>query len=421
MSVVSLDFVVPLFVAAALFFHIPGRRWRQLALAAGNAGFLFCCLNQLNSWVMLGAFAISGYCVADILRRKPSGAVLGAYLTVLVAAFLVLKKYTIVLPLLPSAAWHFSVETLGLSYLLFRQIHFLVDVMQGQIADYSLWSYLNYQFNLFGFLSGPIQRYQEFHESWTSLDPILTTRHEVMQAFLRIFIGIVKVRISTVILPYYMGEKNWFCDQMRGYFGDPLNTAIPSRSHTLKQFAMLLYGYPIYLYFNFSGYCDVVIAAAALVGMRMPENFERPYLSRNVNDYWQRFHRSLGLFIRDYLFLPLYTSLTRRWMGLASLLVFPCYFVAFVLAGLWHGSTTNFAVFGALHGIGISAGKIWENVVIRFWGRKGLKGYLASTPIRILAIVVTLNFVSFTMIFFPNSTHDGLKILHEFVRRMRIG
>jgi D-alanyl-lipoteichoic acid acyltransferase DltB (MBOAT superfamily) len=418
MSVVALDFVVPLFLAAIVFFHIPGTRWRQLALAACNAGFLYCCLNQLNSWVMLGAFVLSGYAVADILRRKPSAAVLGVYLTVLVAAFMFLKKYAILQPILPSHVWNFSVETIGLSYLLFRQIHFLVDVMQEQIPDWSLWSFLNYQLNLFGFLSGPIQRYQEFHESWTNLRPILATRHEVLRAFLRIFIGIVKVRISVAMLPYYLGERNWFVDPLRGYFGDPLNTAIPSHGHTLRQFAIVLYGYPIYLYFNFSGYCDVVIAAAALVGMHMPENFDRPYLSRNLIDYWTRFHRSLGFWIRDYLFTPLYKPLASRWSEWSGFLVFPCYFIAFVLAGVWHGSTNNFAVFGALHGIGVSTAKGWENVLIKAGGRKGLKKYMASGPIRILAIVLTLNFVSFTMLFFPNSTHDAVTMLREFARRM---
>jgi alginate O-acetyltransferase complex protein AlgI len=418
MSVVSLDFVVPLFLAAIFFFHIPGTRWRQLALAACNVGFLYCCLNQLNSWVMLGAFVLSGYCVADILRRKPSSAVLGAYLTVLVATFMFLKKYAILQPLLPSRVWNFSIETLGLSYLLFRQIHFLVDVMQEQIPEWSLWSYLNYQLNLFGFLSGPIQRYQEFHQSWTSLDPILTTRHEVLRAFLRIFIGIVKVRISVAMLPYYLGERNWFVDPLKGYFGDPLNTAIPSHSHTLRQFAIILYGYPVYLYFNFSGYCDVVIAAAALVGMHMPENFDRPYLSRNLIDYWTRFHRSLGFWIRDYLFTPLYKPLATRWTEWSGVLVYPCYFIAFVLAGVWHGSTNNFAVFGVLHGIGVSTAKGWESILIKAGGRKGLKKYMASGPIRILAIALTLNFVSFTMLFFPNSTHDAVTILRVFVRRM---
>jgi alginate O-acetyltransferase complex protein AlgI len=418
MSVVSLEFVVPLLLAAILFFHLPGTRLRQLALAACNAAFLYCCVFELSSWLVLAAFVLSGYGVAAVLQKKPSAALLAAYLTVLVAAFMVLKKYVILQPFLPNQIWNFSVETLGLSYLLFRQIHFLVDVMQQEISSWSLWSYLNYQLNLFGFLSGPIQRYPEFHDCWTRLCPILATRHEVQRAFLRLFVGIIKVRISVAILPYYMGERNWFTDPLKGYFGDPLNTAIPGPMHTLRQFALLFYGYPIYLYFNFSGYCDVVIAGAALVGLRMPENFDRPYLSRNVGDYWTRFHRSLGFWIRDYLFMPLYRPLARRWNNRAGLLVFPCYFVAFLLAGAWHGTTNNFVVFGALHGIGISVAKIWENILIKLGGRKVLKSYKASTPIRIMAIVLTINFVSFTMLFFPNSVRDALTIVHEFARRM---
>jgi D-alanyl-lipoteichoic acid acyltransferase DltB (MBOAT superfamily) len=418
MSVVSLEFVVPLLLAAMVFFHIPGRRNRQLALAACNAAFLVCCLSGWTSWAILAGFVFSGYAVALILRKKSSPALLAAYLILLVAAFMVLKKYAILRPILPGYFLNFAVETLGLSYLLFRQISFLVGVLQQEFPTWSLWSYLNYQFNLFGFLSGPIQRYPEFHDHWSSLNPILVTRHEVLRAFLRMFIGIVKVRLSVAILPYYTGELNWFADPLRGYFGNPLNTAMPGRFHTLRQFALLLYGYPIYLYFNFSGYCDIVIAAAALVGLRMPENFDRPYLSRNITDYWTRFHRTLGFWIRDYLFFPMYKPLVERWSNRAGLLVFPCYFIAFLLAGAWHGTTNNFAVFGALHGIGASAGKGWENLVVRFWGRKGLRGYLASTTIRVFAIALTLTYVSFTMLFFPNSTRVALRVVHEFARRM---
>ena len=170
----------------------------------------------------------------------------------------------------------------------------------------------------------------------------------------------------------------------------------------------------LYLYFNFSGYCDIVISAAALLGVKMPENFDRPYLSRNMTDYWTRWHQSLGYWIRDYLFTPMYKAAATRWSGQAYWLVFPCYLLAFLLAGIWHGNTANFVVFGLLNGLGICIGKLWEMYLVRQRGRKGLKAYLASGPIRFFAIVLTLHFAAFTLLYFPSSVTTTNTMLRVF-------
>jgi D-alanyl-lipoteichoic acid acyltransferase DltB (MBOAT superfamily) len=321
------------------------------------------------------------------------------------------KKYVILRPILPAAVWAFPIETLGLSYLLFRQIHFLVDVLQEQITDFTIWDYANYQLNLFGFLSGPIQRYQEFGSAWSSLNPLLKSPFEIRRAFIRIFVGITKVAISLLIMSRYSSQRTWFIDHALG-------AQQPGYAKALARFATVFYGYPVYLYFNFSGYCDIVIASAALLGITMPENFDRPYLSRNMIDYWTRFHRTLGFWIRDYLFTPMYKALASRWSEWSSAMVFPCYFVAFVLAGIWHGSTTNFVVFGILHGIGVSANKAWELFLVQRHGRKGLKTYLASPVVRVAAVLTTWNFVSFTMLFFPEGTESTVTLLRGFVHQL---
>ena len=90
------------------------------------------------------------------------------------------------------------------------------------------------------------------------------------------------------------------------------------------------------------------------------------------------------------------------------------------MAGIWHGNSMNFVVFGLLHGLGVCAGKLWEYGIIRRSGRKGLKAYLASRPVEIAAIFVTIHFVAFTMLFFPNSVTDALAMLHNFVHYMRV-
>ena len=105
---------------------------------------------------------------------------------------------------------------------------------------------------------------------------------------------------------------------------------------------MVFYFYPIYLYFNFAGYCDIVIAASRFFGMKLPENFNRPYLARNVIEFWTRWHITLGTWIRDYLFMPMYKPVVERWPKRAPSLAWIFYFLAFVVAGAWHGGTANF-------------------------------------------------------------------------------
>ena len=102
--------------------------------------------------------------------------------------------------------------------------------------------------------------------------------------------------------------------------------------------------------------------------MRMPENFLNPFLSRNIGELWTRWHRSLGLWIRDYLFTPMFKGTVERWPRMATPMTFVSYLVAFSVAGLWHGSTWNFLIFGLLNGIGICAGKAWEMYLVRHRG-----------------------------------------------------
>jgi D-alanyl-lipoteichoic acid acyltransferase DltB (MBOAT superfamily) len=411
MSVPSLEFALALFLLVAGIHLLPTTRWRQILLAACSLALVGSLLPNGWSWLALAVFVLSGYAAARVLQRKPSAAFLTAYLTLLVAGFMVLKKYTLAGLVLPAWITDHPIGAVGLSYVLFRQIHFVVDVMQQQVPEFSLWSYVNYQLNLFGFISGPIQRYQEFDLCWRTLRPLAATRHEVLRAYLRLLVGTIKVSlISTSILTVYQNQQT--------HFLDPYFLADASRVQLLGRFAIIFYGYLLYLYFNFSGYCDVAIAGAFLVGIKMPENFQRPYLSRNVIDYWTRFHQSLGFWIRDYLFTPLYKAAATRWSGQAKWLVFPCYLIAFVLAGVWHGNTLNFAVFGLLHGCGVCVCKLWEYYLLKRGGRKGLKAYLASRPIHVAAIVVTLHFICFTMLFFPGSVGSVRTTLHNLVHYM---
>src|SRR5579863_5075632 len=376
MNLCSLEFLLLLLVASAVFPWIANIRLRQSLLAMCNAGLLYSFVPGLSDGLCLGLFVASGYVIASLLQVHPHRWILGLYVTLLISAFLVLKKYEFLAVLLPAPVLSHTIGIVGLSYMLFRQIHVAVDALQGQIKDLSLWTYLNYQLNLFGLLAGPIQRYQDFAEDWNRLQPLAADSYDLLRAYLRIFLGVIKmVVVSNFCLESYESLSAVFVDD-----------AYRSTGKNVVKFFMLLYLYPTYLYFNFSGYCDIAIGGAFLFGLRMPENFHAPFISRNMIEFWSRWHMTLGMWIRDYVFTPLYKTIAGHWPDRASSLAFLCYFVALFLAGVWHGATWNFVIFGLLNGVGVSAAKLWETLLLRRRGRRGVNAYLESRAIRALAV-----------------------------------
>lgn len=414
MSLASLPFLLALLTLATLFFYLPTLWARQTVLTACNAGFLYLVITNAASWAALAAFLLSGYLAALVLRRWPHRVILAGYLVVLIAFFLVARRYEIVTAHLPDSVLALGISVVGLSYMLFRQIQLLVDMLEGQVERISLFGFLNFQLSLFTLLSGPIQRYQEFQSQWDRLEPVLADGHAVRRAYFRLLIGLVKM---TVVATFFSSQYQGAVELLQ--HAGALNQ-VPARFATIGQFLTVFYCYPIYLYANFSGYCDIVIAAALLVGLTLPENFSQPYLSRNVIDFWTRWHRTLGFWIRDYLFLPLYMAIAKRWPPRAESLAFLCYFIAFFIAGIWHGPTTNFVVYGLLQAIGVSAAKLWERHLLKKGGRKGLREYVQSTTIRWIAIVATLHYECFSLLFFPTDLSAVSNML-ETVGRAALG
>jgi len=400
-NVCSFDFLLLLLLASSVFPWLPSVQLRQAFLGLCNARFLYSLVPDAQGWIALALFVFSGYVVVRVLQAHPRQWILGVYLTVVLAAFLILKRYQFLVVLLPASLFAHSVAIVGLSYMLFRQIHVAVDAFQGQIENLSFWTFLNYQLNLFGLAAGPIQRYQEFAEDWSTLAPIVVDSYDILHAYMRVFLGILKISVvAAICLVYY--------ERFAGFLSNP--SSGPGRYPGLK-FMALFYLYPGYIYFNFSGYCDIVIGGARLFGIRMPENFDAPFLSRNVIEYWTRWHKTLGFWIRDYVFTPMYKTIAYHWPSRAPSLAFLCYFVALFLTGIWHGSTWNFTIFGLLNGIGVSAAKLWEMWLVNRLGRQGFKAYLQSKPIRILAVIITFHFVCLTIFFFPADLERSLHIV----------
>jgi D-alanyl-lipoteichoic acid acyltransferase DltB (MBOAT superfamily) len=390
MEICSISFLFPILLLSTVFPFLPSLFWRRLVLGATN---LVCIAILLPGWTAAGIFfliVLSGYGMGLLLRRHPRRWILAAYCLGFVVVFLFLKHYSFLELIFPANLVHLGITIVGLSYTLFRQIHFLIDQYQGSDDPLDLWAYLNFQLNIFSLVSGPITRYPDFREDWDSLLPRWECRHDLLMTYGRIWLGVVKVLVLGVLFYHYY------------LFSRPLWTPgaeDAGRFHMIRTL-YLFYFYPIYIYFNFSGYCDIVIGCGRLFGLRVPENFNNPFLSRNMIEFWSRWHISLGAWIKDYLYTPMLKGVLTRFPKRGGDLAFACYFVAFFLAGVWHGSTWNFVAYGLLQGLGVSVAKLWEMFLLRRLGRDGHTSYLASRPIRWAAVGVNFHYFCFTCLVF---------------------
>jgi D-alanyl-lipoteichoic acid acyltransferase DltB (MBOAT superfamily) len=409
MNIPSTHFVVGATTLSGVVFALPRRLLRQIVIAAFSAGFLATQIPNKTSAVGLGIFLLSGFCAGELIRLQQNarlkGLICTCYVAALVITFAFLKEYQFLYLFIRPGSIARWVSIVGLSYMLFRQIHYVVDLAQGQIESTSLWTYLNYQLNAFGLLAGPIMRYQPFAEDWNLSRSLLTDTHQQLKTVARLMIGVLKVTVVGRLA-------------MEVYTAGCQSPIVGNNLHDWGRLAMMFYGFPVYLFFNFSGYCDVVIAAAAMVGIAMPENFNQPYLARNVIDFWARFHMTLTSWIRDYIFTPLYKAGVERQIMPPQRLGYVCFFIALLLAGIWHGSSWNFVVFGFLHGCGVSVNKMWEDRIIKKSGRPRFREYMKSPRVRFISIFFTFHFVCFTLLFFSPDLKGRVNFLCHFASGM---
>ncbi len=220
----------------------------------------------------------------------------------------------------------------GMAFYSLRLIHYTMESYKGTLRPHSLGDYLCYQFFPSALPVGPIHRFDEFlrdlrRRRW---DP-----GHFSGGLERILYGLAKL---VVLGNYLVGPK------MALFLAEPM--AQPGVEGVY--FTALLFW--IKLYVMFSGYSDIAIGFAALMGFRLRENFRWPFLARNINDFWQRWHQSLSSWCRDYVFSPA-LSVTRSHM-LAVL-------AAMVVLGLWHELSLRYLLWGGYHGLGIAFHRIF--------------------------------------------------------------
>lgn len=274
----------------------------------------------------------------------------GAFFVFLLAFFVILKTEplgTMISAWLRSGSGQ-SVELasaldigwLGFSYVAFRLMHTLRDSMLGRLPALSLREYFSYVVFFPAYTAGPIDRADRFVKELRLPKKMLPD--DLYIAGRRIMVGIFK--------------KFVLADSLALIALDPTKaTQVQGSGWTW----LLLYAYAFNIYLDFSGYTDIAIGLGRLLGISLPENFDRPYLKQNLTQFWNSWHMTLAQWFRSYFFNPLTRSLRSSRRIPVAMIILVGQFSTMILIGLWHGMTWNFLIWGAWHGAGLFIHNRW--------------------------------------------------------------
>ena len=348
---------------------------RRSCFAALNLGFIFlhCMATTGRFMTLLLAAILAVWLSFQWLSRsswaRPVVAVMGGAL--LLALFAIHKVPQ------PSLGWGAAkinplLGLIGFSYVFLRLIELGRAVGEGRHGPPDLASMINYLLPFHMLAAGPIQSYDEFVEQPASPPPLTLGRS--LAATERIVSGLFKkYALAGMIEAFFL-------------------TGFQAKGPYLFLEMQLNY---VWLYLDFSAYSDVAVGLGTLMGVATPENFDRPFLARNLIDFWQRWHITLSMFIRRNVFTPLQLWLMRATGGRRPLLIVSGVFLAsFVLCGLWHGITWPWLSWGVYQASGLIACNLYREVLLRHLRRKGLKDYMAVGWIRIAATLITFEFAA---------------------------
>jgi len=309
-------------------------------------------------------------------RARRAVAASGVVINVLALAFF---KYSFVqqaiLRSLSTAATD-VIFLIGISYTAFRAIHFLVEVYKNEIKTPGLLIFLNYMLFFPAFIAGPIHRYSHYCAN-SAAARNAPFRSDLAAGLERIVHGLFKKTVlGAIFFPYAL-----------------MNLGVPIEAMTFWQIMLGLYALALYFYVDFSGYTDLAIGSARIMGFVLPENFDYPFLKRNIQQFWANWHMSLTTWLTDYVYWPVVRRLRkddffRRHPVVVSNVAI---LVAFLICGIWHGETVNFVLWGLYQGIGIACVNTYQQ-----WKRKVrnplARRYFASSWSYGLGVVATLNF-----------------------------
>ena len=382
MTVPSWQFLVFVLIGSVAFNAVSALWWREAVWLMLNLTFVWSLSGAITPLLPLALFLALGYLGAEAARTGRPW-VAPAAITMVFAVFVWLKRYSFIpgAVLLPSVAM-----TIGLSYIFFRVMHLVIDAGQGATERIGIVRFLNFTLNFPALISGPIQRLEDYERNGS----LPLTLLDIGVAAWRMVLGAFKVLILSAILHTSQTDAI-----------STLTVDLPLGQRLLTGVLVVVL-YPLFLYANFSGYTDFVIGVARLFRLRLPENFDHPFIAVNFIDFWSRWHISLSQWLRSYVFNPLLMAWMRRYRSARSK-QYPAvmaFFITFFLVGAWHGQTSEFLFFGLLQGGGVAGNRLYQVAMNRRLTPAGY-GRLSANPIyRAMSRGLTFTWFSFTLLWF---------------------
>jgi len=275
-----------------------------------------------------------------------------------------------------------TVSWIGFSYIAFRLMHTLRDHQSTRLPALTLAEYVNYVIFFPSFTAGPIDRAERFVQELRT--PVPLAEQDWVEAGKRLFVGLFKKFVIADALALIA-----------------LNDVLADQVKSPAWLWFFLYAYSLQIYFDFSGYTDIAIGLARIMGIRLPENFVSPYLKPNLTQFWNSWHMTLTQWFRAYFFYPITRALRVKEIP-APLIIFVTQVSTMIVIGLWHGVTWGFFFWGLWHGLGLFIQNRWSEFVrIRM-------GLPLSAPrqliLNAIGIFLTFNFVSLGWLFFRLSS-----------------
>jgi alginate O-acetyltransferase complex protein AlgI len=231
---------------------------------------------------------------------------------------------------------------IGISFFTFTQIAFLVDAFRGEAREYEPFHYTLFVSFFPHLIAGPIYHHKEIMPQFQ------------LQENFRFHISSLGLGLTWFALG--LAKKVLFADVLAQYATPIFDAAAAGKPVGLLDGWIAVSGFALQLYYDFSGYSDMAIGLALMIGMRFPLNFNSPYKAQSLIDFWRRWHMTLSRFLRDYLYIPLGGNRKgprRRYVNLL---------VTMLLGGLWHGAAWTFVIWGAIHGCGLVVNHAWNKI-----------------------------------------------------------
>lgn len=268
---------------------------------------------------------------------------------------------------------------LGISFFTFTQIAFLIDSFKGKVKEFN---FINYSLFVTFFphlIAGPILHHAEMMPQFSNSNNNKINYSNVLSGIIIFAIGLIKKIIIADGFAVFANEGF-----SNGFIHDFYSAWTTSISYTFQ------------LYFDFSGYCDMAVGSALLFNIKLPINFNSPYKATDIQDFWRRWHITLGRYLRDYIYIPLGGNRVSKLRNYFNL------FITFAIAGLWHGASWMFILWGALHGAAL--------IIHRIWDKFGIKLF------KPLSWFITFMFINSSWVFFRSENiNQALEILSKML------